>query len=103
MAYPQSHLPFTQPTHLCYTVSMDSNQHIWRVWANRAHRWGIGDWTATLLEAIGPLSVLGAQAVYLANPLLSPLFPKGHLDALANLLEEPEQAQAFSALLREGN
>lgn len=82
---------------------MDSNQHIWRVWADRAHRWGLGDWAASLLEAVGPLSVLGAQAVYLAHPLLSPLIPEGHLDALANLLEESDQARAFTALLREGN
>jgi hypothetical protein len=82
---------------------MDSNQHIWRVWADRAHRWGLGDWAASLLEGVGPLSVLGAQAVYLAQPLLTPLIPEGHLDALANLLEEPEQARAFTAMLREEN
>jgi hypothetical protein len=80
---------------------MDENQHIWRVWADQAYRWGISDWTAALLDAIGPLSLLGAQAIYLAQPLLSPLFPGGHLSALAQLLEEPDQTRAFAALLRE--
>jgi hypothetical protein len=80
---------------------MDSNQHIWRVWAENAHRWGLSNWAASLLEAAGPLSIVGAQMVYLTQPVLSPFFPDGQLHALAQLLEEPEQARSFAALLRE--
>lgn len=81
---------------------MDENQHIWRVWADQAHRWGLNDWIASLLEAIGPLTLLGAQAIYLTQPILSPLIPGAQLKALARLLDEPEQTQAFAAYLREG-
>jgi len=81
---------------------MDSNQHIWRVWVEKAHRWGFGAEIATLLEAAGPLTALGAQVIYLAQPLLSPLIPGSHLDILAELLEQPDQTRAFTAMLREG-
>jgi hypothetical protein len=52
---------------------MESNQHIWRVWVEKAHRWGFEDEIATLLEAAGPLTTLGAQMIYLAQPFLSPV------------------------------
>ncbi len=98
----QSHLPFTEAVHLCYTVNMDSNQHIWRVWVEKAHRWGFGNAFAALLEAAGPLTALGAQMIYLAQPLLSPVIPGSHLNSLAELLEQPDQTRLFTAMLREG-
>ncbi len=82
---------------------MNSNQHIWRVWVNKAYRWGVGDWAADFLEAAGPLATLGAQAIYLVQPFLSPILPEGHLEALAEILEEPDQTRAFALLLREGS
>jgi hypothetical protein len=59
------------------------------------------DLAATLLEASGPLAVLGAQVVYVVQPTLSGLFPTGHLQALAEVLEDNDQAQAFANYLRE--
>ena len=50
---------------------MDANHHIWRVWANQLHMWGVNDLVATLLEALGPLTILGAQLVYIGQPLLT--------------------------------
>jgi hypothetical protein len=88
---------------LCYTGNVEANQHIWHIWANNLHRWGVKDWVASFLEAAGPLTVLCAQAVYIGQPLLNNTFPAGHLDALAQLLEEPRQAQAFVSFLREGS
>ena len=99
--YPQSYLPFTKVTHLCYTLTMVSNQHIWRVWAKKVHRWGLGTWTAALLEAVGPLAMFGAQAVYIAQPFVSSILPSDHLNALTDLLEQPDQTRAFITLLRE--
>lgn len=80
---------------------MIKNQHIWRVWSDTLHRWGMDDLVATLLEASGPLTVLGAQVVYVVQPTLSSLLPSGHLQALAEVLEDNDQAQAFANYLRE--
>jgi len=81
---------------------MIANQHIWRVWTDSLHRWGVDEQVATFLEASGPLTVLGAQLVYIAQPALTGLFPASHLQALAEVLEDSTQTQAFADYLREG-
>jgi hypothetical protein len=80
---------------------MNSDQQIWEIWACTIRRWGLQGWVASLLEWAGPFSLFGAQAVYISTPLLHPAVPKGHMDALARLLEDKSQAQAFAAYLRE--
>lgn len=80
---------------------MIANQHIWRVWTDFLHRWGVDKQVATFLEASGPLTVLGAQVVYIAQPALTGLFPASHLQALAEVLEDSTQTQAFADYLRE--
>lgn len=93
------HLP--DRSDLCYTVSMVTNQHMWRSWAERLRRWGLSDWAASFLEASGPMTWFGAQAVYIGQPVLRMVFSDANLIALAGLLENPEQVQAFSKFLRE--
>jgi hypothetical protein len=56
---------------------------------------------AAFMEATGPLTLLGAQALYLTQPFLKGALPAGHAEALARMLEEPDQARAFATLLRE--
>ena len=80
---------------------MNADQHIWQVWASNLQRWGVKDWAATMLEAVGPLAVLGAQAIYIGQPLLNQSMPEGHLDALARLLEDSTNTRAFVDFLRE--
>lgn len=80
---------------------MNPDQQIWQIWASNLHRWGIENWVAALLEAAGPLSVLGAQAVYFGHPILRGAVPDSYMEALAHMLEEPSQTQAFVSLLRE--
>ena len=80
---------------------MKNNRHIWQKWAENLHRWGVQDLVATLLEVTGPLNLLGAQVVYLGQPLFNQVLPAGHLDALAGVLEDPEETQAFTSLLRQ--
>jgi len=58
---------------------------------------------ATLLEATGPLNLLGAQVVYLGQPLLKQVLPEDQLDALADMLENPKQTRAFTDYLRKKN
>jgi hypothetical protein len=86
---------------VCYTEVMNCDQQVWRHWAARLKKWGIVNLVASLLEALGPLTVVGAQFVYLGQPLLRGVFPEGSLNSAARLLEDPGQVQAFARILRE--
>jgi hypothetical protein len=58
-------------------------------WITRLHAWGLNGFAATMLEAAGPLTLLGAQALYAAGPLLTPFVDEDEVTALAHWLEEP--------------
>ena len=73
----------------------------WSGWAEFLHRYGLENLVAWALEAAGPLTVLGAQALYIGGPLLRPAMTDTQRDALAGLLEDRDEAQAFTAFLRE--
>ena len=68
----------------------------WSEWAESLRRLKLDVVAAWLLEAGGPLTVLGAQAVYLGQPFLG----GEKLDSLAHMLEEEEETQAFAHYLR---
>ncbi len=80
---------------------MMEEPHIWRVWARRLQDWGLRRFAAWLIEATGPLHLIGAQLVYLGQPVLSLLLPGEHAQGLARALEQPQQAQALIQFLRE--
>lgn len=73
----------------------------WPSWAEFLHRRGLESLAAWVLEAAGPLTVLGAQALYLGGPLLRPAWSNGQIDAIAGLLEDHREVLAFAAFLRE--
>lgn len=66
------------------------------------YRWGLQDLLATLIEGLGPLTIIGAQIVYIGKPLLDGLLPCDHIQALSELLEDRDQAARFADYLREG-
>lgn len=80
---------------------MKADQQIWQAWADKLHRWGLGDWVAFVLEAAGPLTLLGAQMIYLSQPFLSSVWVNGQMEALAGMLEEPDRTKMFVTFLRE--
>ncbi|MDH5607233.1 MAG: hypothetical protein OEY93_10115 [Anaerolineae bacterium] len=82
-------------------MSKDQTKALWQTWAKKLIDWNIGDISADILEASGPLTLVTAQLVYFTQPVLSGLWPRDDLTALANMLEEPEQKDAFISLLRE--
>jgi len=69
------------------------------MWVDVLHRWGLGNVVTSILESTGPLHILGAQVVYMGEPLFTHLVPGEHLEALASVLEDPEKMQAFTTLL----
>jgi hypothetical protein len=70
----------------------------WQKWAESLRRLKLDGFAAWLLEAGGPFTILGAQAVYLSQPFIG----GKKLDSLAHLLEEDEESQAFARYLRGG-
>jgi hypothetical protein len=80
---------------------MNADQHIWQVWASYLQRWGVRDVVAQILEAAGPLAILGAQFIYIGQPLVGPSRSRNHLDALARVLEDRDYTRAFVDFLKE--
>lgn len=71
-------------------------QSEWSEWADSLRRLKLDGFAAWFLEAGGPLTLLGAQLVY-----LSQLFMSGkNLNSLAHMLERDEDSQAFARYLR---
>jgi hypothetical protein len=68
----------------------------WLEWADSLRRLKLDGFAAWLLEAGGPFTILGAQAVYLGQPFLG----GKKMEALAHMLEEDEETQAFARYLR---
>ncbi len=73
----------------------------WPAWAEFLHRRGLESLVAWALESASPLMVLGAQAIYFGGPFLRPALSNGQINALASLLEDHGEAQAFAVFLRE--
>ena len=88
---------------LCYTLIMDHDRHIWRCWASNLQRWGLSRQVAAILDAVGPLTLLGAQLIYFGQPLMSRVIPDEQLDSIARLLEDSSMTEDFIQILREAN
>lgn len=82
-------------------MAMSSDRQIWQVWACNLHKWGLAEWIASILEAAGPLNLIVAQLIYLAQPLAYTALPEDHWQALTEMLEDKKKAQSFATLLRE--
>ena len=82
---------------------MDTNHQIWRDMADSLHRWGLRDLVASILEALGPLTLVGAQGLYLGQPFLGAIVPRRYLEAAAQILEDGETTQGFVEFLREAD
>ena len=68
----------------------------WSQWADILRRFKMDGFASWLLDAGAPLTVLGAQALYLGQPFLS----GDKFNALAHMLEEDSETQAFVRYLR---
>lgn len=76
---------------------MQTPRAYWPAWAEHLQHWKLSAFAAWLLEAGGPFILLGAQALYVARPFLG----GEQIDALARILEEDDEVQAFANYLRE--
>jgi hypothetical protein len=78
-----------------------SEKENWQDWSRTLQRWGLKDIAVVFLEAFRPLAFLGAQIIYIGQPLLNRDFSSGHLETLAQMLEDSSETQAFINYLRE--
>ena len=78
---------------------MDSPRTYWPQWTESLRRMGLDGFAAWLLEAGGPVNILGAQLLYIGQPFATRQ-AGGGIRALANLLEQEDEARAFAALLK---
>jgi hypothetical protein len=78
---------------------MDSSRAYWPIWTDFLRKQGLIELATWFLEASGPLNVLGAQALYLGQPF-APASTSQGLRALADLLEQEDEARAFVVLLK---
>jgi len=69
-------------------------------WIESLYKLGLQNLTATFLEALGPMNLLGAQLVYISQPVLSPFIPKDQSQDLAKILEDPSETTLFIEALR---
>jgi len=74
---------------------MKSPREYWPRWAETLRRYQLHEFTASLLEAGSPLALLGAQALYFGRVLIE----SDQLTALAETLEEEQEAHAFALFL----
>jgi len=76
---------------------MQTPRVYWPAWAERLQHWKLTSFAAWLLEASGPFALLSSQALYFARPF----FGGKQIEALAHILEEDDEVQAFANYLRE--
>jgi hypothetical protein len=68
--------------------------------AHQLNRVGMGKLAAFLLDAAGPLTLFGAQALFMMEPLFGGF--NNPIGDLARVLEDPEQVSELVECLREG-
>jgi hypothetical protein len=76
---------------------MQTPRPYWSDWATQLHRLKLDAIAAWLLEAGAPVTLLGAQALFVVRPFLG-----SKSETLARFLEEEDDVRAFAAYLREG-
>ena len=79
--------------------AMTGEQQIWQSWARTIHKWGLANLVTAVLESAGPIALLGAQLVYISQPILRPIARPDRLQALADLLEDPRHTRSFLDIL----
>ena len=68
----------------------------WSHWAESLRRFKLDGIASWLLEAGAPLTLLGAQALYISQPFVG----GKEWNSFARMLEEDEESQAFARYLR---
>jgi len=68
----------------------------WPQWVETLRRFKMEGFASWILDAGAPLTVLGAQALYIGQPFMG----GDKINALAHMLEDESETQAFVRYLR---
>ena len=77
-----------------------NNQNNREKWIKTLYEMRLLNLAATILEALGPMNIIGAQLVYLTQPVLSPFFTSDQSQEFAKILEDPSETALFIKALR---
>ena len=77
------------------------NQKNREKWIQALYKLRLQNFAAAFLEAMGPVNLLGAQLVYLSQPILSPFVSQEQSQDFARILEDPSETEIFVRALRE--
>jgi hypothetical protein len=83
------------------TDTLTGTRSSWYRWAEFLRQRRLEALASWALDALGPLAMLGAQALHAGSPLLRPALSTAQVESLANLLEDPAETHAFAVYLRE--
>ncbi|MBT3239897.1 MAG: hypothetical protein HON98_04640 [Chloroflexi bacterium] len=78
-------------------------EKIWQNWAKKLQQLGLHEFAAAIFRASGPFNLVGAQLIYVTQPVLNTFVQNDNLNALATLLEEPKYSKSFLEDLLEEN
>jgi hypothetical protein len=70
-------------------------------WIQALYKLRLQNFAAAFLEALGPVNLLGAQLVYLSQPILSPFISQEKSQDFARILEDPSETEIFIKALRD--
>jgi len=70
-------------------------------WIQTLYKLRLQHLAAAFLEALGPVNLLGAQLVYLSQPILSPFVSQDQSRDFARILEDPSETAQFIKALRD--
>lgn len=70
-------------------------------WIQALYKLRLQNLAAAFLEALGPVNLLGAQLVYLSQPILSPFISQEQSQDFASILEDPSETEIFIKALRD--
>ena len=76
------------------------NQENREKWIQALYKLRLQNFAAAFLEAMGPVNLLGAQLVYLSQPILSPFVSQEQSQDFARILEDPSETEIFVKALR---
>lgn len=74
---------------------MKSSREFWSRWAETLRKYQMQNLVASFLDGASPLALVGAQVIYFGEGFVR----NDQLTALATMLEDEKEAQAFASYL----